>query len=128
MVRFINGKPYSIGNFPENNHVSNNNTNINKKSVSFKDILNDKLNKNDEFKISAHAFQRIKDLNLTKEDHDKLKEAFEKAREKGSKNSVFLYKDVAFIASIENNTIITAIEKNRAKENVFTNIDSVVIL
>ena len=39
-----------------------------------------------------------------------------------------LYKDVALIASVENNTLITAVEKERAKENIFTNVDSVVIL
>lgn len=50
------------------------------------------------------------------------------AQDKGSKNSVMIYKDVALIASIENKTVITAIEKERAKANVFTNVDSVVIL
>jgi hypothetical protein len=39
-----------------------------------------------------------------------------------------LYKDVALIASIENKTLITAVEKDRAKDNIFTNVDSVVIL
>lgn len=39
-----------------------------------------------------------------------------------------LYKDVALIASVENKTLITAVEKDRAKDNIFTNIDSVVIL
>jgi len=39
-----------------------------------------------------------------------------------------LYKDVALVASIENRTVITAVEKERAVDNVFTNIDSVVML
>jgi flagellar operon protein len=39
-----------------------------------------------------------------------------------------IYKDTALIASIENRTIITAVNKDRAKDNIFTNIDSVVIL
>ncbi|MGL4664719.1 MAG: flagellar biosynthesis protein, partial [Clostridium butyricum] len=30
--------------------------------------------------------------------------------------------------SVENKTLITAIEKERAKDNIFTNVDSVVIL
>ena len=53
---------------------------------------------------------------------------FEMAENKGAKNSLMLYKDVALIASIENKTLITAVDKERAKENVYTNIDSVVIL
>lgn len=127
MVRFINGKPYSVGQFPESNYSNKDNVNRPKSTTSFKDVLNDKINDN-EFKVSAHASQRMRDLNLTKEDNKKLTEAFDKAKEKGCKNSVFLYKDVAFIASVENRTIITAVERERAKENVFTNIDSVVVL
>ena len=53
---------------------------------------------------------------------------FKIAENKGSKNSVMLYKDVALIASIENKTVITAVDRERTKENIFTNIDSVVIL
>ena len=39
-----------------------------------------------------------------------------------------LYKDVALIASIENKTVITAVQKDRAVDNIFTNIDSVILL
>ena len=39
-----------------------------------------------------------------------------------------IYKDVALIASVENRTLITAVEKERARDNIFTNIDSVIIL
>ena len=57
-----------------------------------------------------------------------IEKGFEQAEEKGCKNSVMVYKDVAIIASIENKTVITAVEKDRAESNVFTNIDSVVLL
>jgi flagellar operon protein len=57
-----------------------------------------------------------------------IQRGFDLARDKGAKNTVMVYKDVALIASVENKTIITAVEKDRAKENVFTNVDSVVIL
>ena len=53
---------------------------------------------------------------------------FDLAADKGSRNAVMLYKDVALVASIENRTVITAVEKERAVDNVFTNIDSVVML
>ena len=53
---------------------------------------------------------------------------FKLAENKGSRNSVMLYKDVALIASIENKILITAVEKERSKENIFTNVDSVVLL
>lgn len=59
---------------------------------------------------------------------ENIEKGFDIAEEKGSKNSLMLYKNVALITSVENRTLITAIENDRAKENVYTNIDSVVIL
>ena len=70
----------------------------------------------------------MKEINFNDEDMKNIAEGFSMAEDKGSKNSVMIYKDVALIASIENRTLITAIEKERAESNVFTNIDSVVIL
>ena len=60
--------------------------------------------------------------------YEQAKEIFDLAKEKGAKNSLIVYKDIAFVTSIENRTVITAVEKERAKENVFTNVDSVVFL
>ena len=58
----------------------------------------------------------------------KIEKGFQIAKDKNSKNTVMIYKDVALIASVENKTLITAVEKERAKDNIFTNVDSVVIL
>lgn len=122
--RVVNGKAYPVGNFelPKSSSLEkvNNKTN-------FKDILNETINRQD-YTVSKHASERLKNLDFNEEDMKNIGEGFKMAEEKGSKNSVMLYKDVALITSIENRTVITAIEKERAKENVYTNIDSVVIL
>ena len=127
--RIINGRPYAVDNF----HIPNSKeiyTKDNSKEVikgkSFNEVLRSKLEK--DIKVSNHASERIKDLDIDYIDMEILKEGMNKAEKKGSKNSLIFYKDVAFIASIQNRTIITVIDKDRAKENVFTNIDSVVIL
>ena len=57
-----------------------------------------------------------------------INEGINKAEEKGSKESLILYKDTALVTSIKNRTIITAVDKESSKGNVFTNVDSVVIL
>jgi flagellar operon protein len=90
--------------------------------------LNKKLEDNKSFTVSKHASERLKEINFSENDMKTIEKGFKLAEEKGSKNSVMLYKDVAIIASVENRTVITAVEKSRAEENVFTNIDSVVIL
>lgn len=132
--RFINGQMYPVGNFTQFNNVQEKNNNLTTKSnineeKSFKDVLNSTIKKkNDGFIVSKHAALRLKEINFTDEDIRNIEKGFKIAKEKNSKNAVMLYKDVALIASVENNTLITAVEKERAKDNIFTNVDSVVIL
>jgi flagellar operon protein len=80
-------------------------------------------------KLSAHAQQRLQQANvdLGAGAVDRLKSAVERAEQKGSKDSLVLLDDLAFVVSVKNKTVVTAVDSNRAKENVFTNIDSVVI-
>lgn len=96
----------------------------------FRNILDNELNKAKEVKISGHAMERLKrrNIELDSTDMKKLTEAIDKAESKGARESLLLYKDVAFIASIRNKTIITAIDSDNARDNVFTNIDSAVII
>lgn len=127
--RIINGQAYSVGNFE---HISNKQNNLNVKSTkedkSFRDVLKDVKNQKEGFTVSKHAAQRLNEINFTEDDMNKIEKGFQIAKEKNSKNAVMIYKDIALIASVENKTLITAIEKERAKDNIFTNVDSVVIL
>lgn len=129
--RIINGQIYPVGNFAQvetiqsRTNVKSINTEDNK---SFKDVLNNVKSKDEGFIVSKHAALRLNEINFTEEDMKKIEKGFQIAKDKNSKNTVMLYKDVALIASVENKTIITAVEKDRAKDNIFTNVDSVVIL
>ena len=123
--RIINGQAYPIGNFelPKSSSLEKKN-----QSVNFKDVLNETINKQENYTISKHASERLKNLDFNDEDMKNIGEGFKIAEEKGAKNSLILYKNVALITSIENKTVITAVENERSKNNVYTNIDSVVIL
>ncbi|SEF48205.1 flagellar operon protein [Caloramator fervidus] len=81
-------------------------------------------------KFSGHAIDRLKQRNiiLDKNDLEKINEAIKKLKEKGGRESLIIYNNIAFITSVRNNTIITAIDSGNLKENVFTNIDSAIIL
>lgn len=100
------------------------------KDNDFESFLAEATKNKSTFKISSHASARLKsrEINLSKEDMAKINEGINKADEKGAKESVLLYKDLVFIASIKNRTVITALEKKEAESNVFTNIDSVVLI
>lgn len=94
----------------------------------FRQILDDKLKNT--VKLSNHARDRLRSrgIDLSAEDLDRLSQAVSKARDKGSRDSLVLMKDMAFVVSVKNNTVITAVDSESLKENVFTNIDSAVIV
>lgn len=96
--------------------------------VSFQDILQGKISPT--VKFSGHAAERLQRRNivLSPESIQKLNQAVQKAGAKGCRESLILMDDLALIVSIKNNTVITAMDGEHIKENVFTNIDSVVIV
>lgn len=115
--------------------VGQSSQNLNKQKIErnaerFSQIYQREITDKNEIKLSAHAKQRLKQRNieLSKADMDALSRGMQKAEEKGGRESLLLYKDLAFIASVRNRTLITAVDQNETKENVFTNIDSAVII
>ena len=94
------------------------------KGPDFNAILADRL------KLSGHAQTRLesRDIQLDGEAWERVLQGVEKAAQKGAKESLVMVDDVALIVSIKNRTVITAVDQNKLKENVFTNIDSAVIV
>ena len=92
---------------------------------SFDEIFSKEL---DKIKISSHAIKRLESRNIKLNENElsKIQIAVEKAHSKGSKDSLVMMNDTAFIVNIPNRTIVTAMDVKDSKENVFTNIDSVV--
>ena len=93
---------------------------------SFNEVFTEELQN---LKFSKHAQQRIEssNMNLSSDDLQQLSNAVQKADNKGSNESLVLLRDMAFVVSVKNKTVITAIDSNRLKDNVFTNIDSAII-
>ncbi len=85
--------------------------------------------KGKEVKLSAHAQSRLKSRNIPWDQsrQEKLNSLVDKAAAKGARESLVLMEDVAFIVSVRNRTVITAVDGQNIKDNVFTNIDSAVI-
>lgn len=80
-------------------------------------------------KISSHAQKRLNSsqIELTDSDMERIDGAVQKADEKGSNQSLVMLDNLALVVSIKNKVVITAVDDARAKDGVFTNIDSVVI-
>lgn len=102
--------------------------------ISFGEILKDKVLEKDSsvagLKFSKHAAQRLSDrnINLTREQLDRLGRGAKISGDKGIKESLVLMDDFAFIVNTGSNTVITAMEKSREEENVYTNIDGAVLV
>lgn len=81
-------------------------------------------------KFSSHAIDRMlaRGIQMDRVDLQRLSDAVEKARGKGSKDSLVLMDDKALIVSVKNNTVVTVMDKEALKENVFTNIDSTIVI
>lgn len=109
-----------------NQLVENKPNSINQKiDRSFQSFFNESLQTpSTEMKISNHAQKRMEErgIELNQSDLTSIEGAIEELNQKGSKNSVIVYKDMAFITSINNRTIITAM--NTDEMETITNIDS----
>lgn len=99
-----------------------------KNNADFQSLLQETISRGKDIKVSAHAQQRMeeREIVLEEKDMDALKGAMDQLEEKGARESLMLYKDHAFIASIRNRTIITSIDSQEV--DVVTNIDSAIIV
>lgn len=91
------------------------------KKEPFQQLFEEKTRK---VNVSNHAKKRLDSRNLYLEqaDFQQLNQAMNELEEKGSKESLLVYKEIGLIANIQNRTIITAMDMEEL--HTITNIDS----
>lgn len=96
---------------------------------SFASVLDQKLPPQG-VKFSQHAQDRLRDrnINFSANDLANLEGAVNSVAQKGGKESLVMMGDSALVVSIKNRTVVTAMDRAQMKGNVFTNIDSAVII
>jgi flagellar operon protein len=110
-----------------------NNSPVIKKQVQgqsdFESILKEQVEQQQGVKFSKHAELRLQSRNIQLSDvqKDKINQAVKKAEEKGVRDSLVLMDNMAFVVNVKNKTVITAVNSEELKSNVFTNIDGAVI-
>lgn len=79
--------------------------------------------------FSSHAQRRLQSraIPFGQEELQRLEQAVDRAESKGSRDSLILIDELALVVNIKNRVVVTAIDKESRKENIFTNIDSVVM-
>jgi flagellar operon protein len=95
----------------------------------FAQVLDQKL-PGQPVKLSQHALERLKSRGITLSDADmkKLAGAVDSVAQKGGKDSLIMMGDAALVVSVKNRTVVTAMDRQAMQGNVFTNIDSAVVL
>ena len=93
---------------------------------SFQEIFRQQAGK---LQFSQHALQRIerRGIDLSDGTLQRLEAGAARAAGKGSRDSVVFVDGTAFVVSVRNKTVITAVDREHMREHVFTNIDSAVI-
>jgi flagellar operon protein len=99
-------------------------------NLTFDDVLLSQINSMGEIKFSGHALNRLteRDVKLTNADYSRLEQGLKQVEEKGASKSLILVDENAFIVSVKNKTVVTALSMENTASNVFTNIDSVAIV
>ncbi|NLY88919.1 MAG: flagellar protein [Firmicutes bacterium] len=94
----------------------------------FQQILQEKMAP--ALKFSAHAQRRMlhRGIRLSQAELDSVQEAVRRAKGKGCRDALVVLDRAALIVSIENQTVVTAVDAQSMRENVFTNIDSAVFV
>jgi flagellar operon protein len=79
--------------------------------------------------FSRHALERLAQRGIALDGSTvaRVSDGINRAAGKGSRDSVVFVDSTAFVVSVRNNTVITAVDSGHMREHVFTNIDSAVI-
>jgi len=97
--------------------------------VPFDQVLRGTIDQGREVRLSGHAVERLQRRGIDFNDatSQRLNEGVSRAAAKGSRDALVLVDGTAFVVSVANRTVITAVDPGSMKDRVFTNIDSAVI-
>lgn len=99
-----------------------------KPATSFEQVLDARLQEG-AVRFSKHAAVRMENrgIRFNADEITRLQSAVNAANAKGARDSLVLLGETALVVSVKNNTVVTVMDKEGLKGNVFTNIDSAVI-
>jgi flagellar operon protein len=99
--------------------------------IGFKDALKEKMDASSaKLQFSKHASARLSDrhIDLSEQDIERLSRATDKAAEKGAKDALMMLGNLNLIVSVNNRTVVTAMQAGDVGDAVYTNIDTAVVV
>lgn len=99
-------------------------------SSKFAAHLQSALQPNGNLIVSKHANERLQQrgIHIDEAHWKQIGDKVLEARKKGVNESLVLLKEAALIVSAKNNTVITAMDREEARTQIFTNINGTIIL
>ena len=99
-------------------------------NLSFRQALEDQLQQTSNVSFSKHAVNRAiqRNLDLSEDSIARLNEGVRLAEEKKLEDPLILIDRTAFLVNIKHHKVITTVDAEELKGNVFTNIDGTVII
>lgn len=90
----------------------------------------DEYTSTEPLKISKHANDRIqlRDISISQDEWETISSKVSEAKSKGVTQPLVILDQAALVISAKNNTVITALDRQEAKEQVFTNIDGTIVI
>lgn len=127
--RVVNYPPIPVQGEQQSKQTTRNAELDSKRQISFAEVLQGQMAPN-ELTFSAHALNRLeqRNIDLTSENKQKLETAVDKIAAKGGKESLIMMQNVAYLVNVQNRTVITAMDQTSTNDNVFTNIDSAMVI
>jgi len=100
------------------------------KGQSFKEMFSAQLAGERNLSVSKHAHQRLfsRGIELNDTRLNQIADAIDKAEAKGSRDTLILSDEAAYVVSVKDRTVVTVFDPNHLKEGVVTSIDSAVII
>jgi flagellar operon protein len=97
--------------------------------ASFEGVLRAKLDRAAPVQFSGHALERLRrrGIDMGEATMARLEDGVSRASAKGAREALVLIDGTAFVVSVRNRTVITAVGADQMRDRVFTNIDSAVI-
>jgi flagellar operon protein len=97
---------------------------------SFAEHLNSAIHSSTEIQISKHAKVRMEQrgISIPPQVWEKIGEKMSEAKSKGVQESLVLLNDAALIVSAKNRTVITAMDRQEATSQIFTNINGTILI
>lgn len=126
-IRHLTGRTQPIA--PTRDPQSVSVPNRTKEGERFSEILARVSESGSRVTFSGHAIKRLEDRNIQVDEQAlfRLNEAIDRAGQKGSRESLILDGDKAYVVNVQNRTVITAVDQMELRERVFTQIDSTVL-